>query len=54
MRLEEVLNSWRTYCREGVLMGKQLYDEGYFLEAIKQRKEIEQIYDEVILRFNNI
>lgn len=50
----EVLDSWRTYCREGVLLGKQLYDEGYFLEAIKQRKEIGQIYDEVIHRFDNI
>ena len=49
-RLEEVLDSWRTYCREGVLLGKQLYDEGYFLEAIKENKYIGQIYDEVIHR----
>ncbi|MEW8994540.1 nucleoside deaminase [Clostridium sp.] len=53
-RLEEVLDSWRTYCREGVLLGKQLYDEGYFLEAIKENKYVGQIYDEVIHRFYNI
>ncbi|WP_346929275.1 nucleoside deaminase [Clostridium sp.] len=53
-RLEEVLDSWRTYCREGVLLGKQLCDEGYFLEAIKENKYVEQIYDEVIHRFYNI
>lgn len=47
-RIEEILDSWRIYCNEGVLLGKQLYDAGYFLDAIKQDKNIGKIYDEVI------
>lgn len=47
-RLEELLDSWRTYCKTGVTLGKKLYDEGYFVAAISQNKPIQEIYDEII------
>ena len=47
-RLEELLDSWRTYCNTGVTLGKKLYDEGYFVAAINQNKPIQEIYDEII------
>ena len=51
-RLEELLNSWRVYCSEGVDLGKSLYEEGYFKEALMRDRAIEEIYDEIISRYN--
>jgi len=47
-RVEELLDSWRSYCNTGVTLGKKLYDEGYFVDAINQKKPIQEIYDEII------
>ncbi len=47
VRMEELLDHWRGYCNEGVALGKKLFDDGYFEEAINQDKSIEKIYDEI-------
>lgn len=52
IRLEELLNTWREYCREGINFGKKLYEENYFNIAIEKNKDISNIYDEIINRYN--
>lgn len=50
-RIEEILGSWKAYCSEGVNLSKNLYDEGYFVDAININKPIEEIYDEIINKY---
>ena len=50
-RLEELLDSWRTYCSVGVNLGKSLHEEGYFKNALMRHRPIEEIYDEIISRY---
>lgn len=51
-RIEELFHSWGTHSSEGVELGKKLYDEGYFEEAVRQNKSLEEIYDRVISLYN--
>ncbi|MBO8161966.1 MAG: hypothetical protein H0Z24_10090 [Thermosipho sp. (in: Bacteria)] len=51
-RLEEILDTWRAYCKEGVALGKKLYEENYFNIAIQIDKDISSIYDDIINRYN--
>lgn len=53
-RIEEVLDSWRAYCTEGVLLGKEMHDSGYFAEAARENKTIEEVYDYVISMYHNM
>jgi len=53
-RLEDLLEAWSEYCKNGVKLGKELYKEGYFDDALLNKKEISVIYDEVINRFKEI
>jgi tRNA(adenine34) deaminase len=48
VRMVEVLDSWRDYCSEGVLLAKKLHENGYFTEAKNKDKHIGVIYDEII------
>ncbi|MCB2288949.1 nucleoside deaminase [Clostridium sp. CS001] len=50
-RIEEILDSWRSYCSDGVDLAKNLYKDGYFKNAIATNKSIEEIYDYVISRY---
>ena len=50
-RIEEILDSWRSYCCDGVDLAKQLYDDEYFKNAIFTNKSIQEVYDEVISRY---
>lgn len=52
-KIEEVFVSWRTYCANGVELGKKLHEEKYFINAIKERIDIAEIYDYVITRYQN-
>jgi tRNA(adenine34) deaminase len=45
---EVVLDKWREYCNIGVNLGKQLYEEEYFENAVAHGKDISVIYNEVI------
>lgn len=51
-RVQELLDSWRTYCDKGVTLGKKLYEEQYFI--INENKSIDIIYDEVISMYNSL
>ncbi|MDP4088609.1 MAG: nucleoside deaminase [Bacillota bacterium] len=51
-RMEELLDSWRVYCSEGVFLAKRLFDAGYFLDAVNQDRYLGEIYDEVIGMYN--
>lgn len=53
-RIEEVFDSWRTYCSNGVELGKKLYEEKYFINAIKENTNIAEIYDYVITKYQNL
>ncbi|GFZ30563.1 hypothetical protein CSC2_10890 [Clostridium zeae] len=44
---QAVLDSWSEYCSNGVLLAKELYEEGYFQNALSMSKPIEKIYDEI-------
>ncbi len=46
-RMNELLNSWSKYCKDGVELGKHLYFTGYFTNAIEENKAIEDIYNEL-------
>jgi tRNA(adenine34) deaminase len=48
-RMNELLANWSEYCKEGVELGKSLYDSGYFSNAIVNNKSIEEIYNELIV-----
>jgi tRNA(adenine34) deaminase len=50
-RIEEILDSWRAYCSEGVDLAKRLNEEGYFKDALYRNKPIEDVYDEIISRY---
>lgn len=47
-RMEELLACWSAYCKEGVALAQELYNNGYFTDAIKQDKPLHKIYDEII------
>lgn len=50
-RIEEILDTWRVYCDKGVSLGKVLYTENYFGDAIRLDKKIEDIFDCVLERY---
>jgi hypothetical protein len=45
--MNELLTSWGEYCKDGVELGKSLYNSGYFSNAIMTNKSIEEIYNEL-------
>ncbi|MBU3128693.1 nucleoside deaminase [Clostridium tagluense] len=47
-RIEKILNSWSSYCSDGVDLAKGLYEDGYFKDAICRNKPINDVYDEII------
>lgn len=47
-KVNELLDCWGSYCRIGVILGKQLYEEGFFESAIAEGKDVSELYDEVI------
>ncbi|MBK1809267.1 nucleoside deaminase [Clostridium sp. YIM B02505] len=47
---QAVLDSWSEYCSCGILLAKELYEEGYFQNALSICKPIEEVYDEIINR----
>lgn len=51
-RIEEIFNSWRNYCSDGVDLAKNLYDEGYFKDAVHRKKPIHEVYDEIICKYH--
>jgi tRNA(adenine34) deaminase len=50
-RQEEILDTWRVYCVDGVNLAKVLYEEEYFKNALHRDKPIQEVYDEVINRY---
>lgn len=50
-RIENILSSWRDVNKLAIDMGKELFESGYFDNAIKQNKSIEVIYKEVIGKY---
>lgn len=51
-RLEEILDTWREVDKKAIELGKQLFEEDYFTDAISKNKGIGIIYNEVITRYN--
>ena len=47
-RIEEILDSWRSYCNDGVDLAKRLYENGYFKDALCINKTINKVYDEIM------
>ncbi len=52
-RIEEILDSWRVYCNDGINLAEHLYEEEYFKDALHINKPIQEVYDEVISRYKD-
>lgn len=50
-RLEEILDTWREVNALSIDYGKRLSEAGYFEQAVNEQKSIEEVYDEVIARY---
>lgn len=53
-RLEELLEAWRSVNNIAIDCGKELCNLGYFPQAAKKNKPIDEIYDEVIGKYLEI
>lgn len=53
-RVEELFSTWRKVNNLAIDCGKELYDLGYFPQAVKDNKPIEEIYNEVIKKYLEI
>ncbi len=49
-----VLDAWESYCSNGVSLGKILYAEKYFEDAIKSEKSIDEVFDAVMERYDHM
>lgn len=50
-RIEGILSTWRDVNNLAIDCGKQLYDIGYFPQAVNDNKSIEEVYNEVIEKY---
>lgn len=52
-RMEDMLDTWKEADTKAIEVGKQLFDEDYFTEAISDDKDIGTIYDEIISKYHD-
>lgn len=52
-RIEDILDSWRVYCNDGVTLAKSLFEKEYFKDALYKNKSIQEVYDEVIIIYKD-
>nr|WP_276536672.1 cysteine-rich CWC family protein [Tissierella carlieri] len=50
-RMEDILNTWRETNNLAIDFGKELNRIGYFLQAAKDNKDIEEVYNDVIEKY---
>lgn len=50
-RIEELLSTWRDVNNIAIDCGKAFYELGYFPQAAKNNKPIEEVYNEVLKRY---
>lgn len=52
-KMDEIFDKWSQDCPGGVQLGKELYAENYFHEAIKHNTDLAVVYDYVISRYQS-
>lgn len=53
-RIENILSAWRDVNNLAIDCGKELYESGYFPQAVKDNKSIEEVYNEVVKKYLEI
>lgn len=53
-RIENILNAWKAVNNLAIDCGKEFYEVGYFPQAVNDNKTIEEVYNEVMIRYLEI